>query len=85
MVRFFNRGLRDRLLLNKSKCKDSGSSIGEDLTRANAMLSLAAFKHSACSNSWTINGKVKALLKNGKKISVPFGCDVNALFRKEMS
>ena len=85
VVRFMNRGLRDRLLQNKRKCKDSGSSIGEDLTKANAMLSLAAYRHSACSNSWTVNGKVKALLKNGKKISVPFGCDVDSLFRKEMS
>ena len=83
IVKFKSRAQRDAILRNKKKAKNQGFSVGEDLTRINAALSREAFKHKACKSSWTVEGKVFALLHNGKKIRVPYGSDVNELFRKE--
>ena len=84
IIRFKDRKHRDAILRVKSNCKDKGFSVGEDLTRENARRCQAAFKHAACKSSWSINGKIYAKLQNDKKIEVPFGANIDHLFRTNM-
>lgn len=86
VVRFKNRQLRDDVLANRKKLKGDSNkvSVGEDLTFHNARLSKEAYKHSASMSSWTVNGKVFAKLKNGKRLQIKYGTNVDELFRKEM-
>jgi hypothetical protein len=85
LVRFKNRALRDKILANRKNLKGKKVSVGEDLTQENARLSNAAFKHSASMQSWTVNGKVFAKLKNGQTVRVRYGSDVNQVFTQAMS
>ena len=79
IVRFKDRGLRDRILAVRKELKGKDVSLSEDLTQANAKLSRDAFKHKDVFATWTINGKVFAKLQSqtGPKIHIPFGCEVN--------
>lgn len=85
LVRFSNRALRDKVLASRKKLKEKKVSIGEDLTAENARLCYTAYKHSASLQSWTVNGKVFAKIKNGKTLRLQYGTDVDRLFRKAMS
>jgi hypothetical protein len=85
VVRFKNRALRDKVLANRKKLKGQKVSIGEDLTVENARLCNLAYKHSASLQSWSVNGKVFAKLKNGKTLRLYYGTDVDRMFVKAMS
>ena len=77
IVRFMNRSLRDALLKKRQVLKGSGVSVGEDLTKYNADLSKAAFKHEAVSSSYSINGKIFVKLKDDdRKLRLHYGCDI---------
>ena len=81
IARFRDRGLRDRVWGNKSKCKNKGVSISEDLTFANFDMLTAAFKHAHCKSTWTINGKCFGKLTNDAKVRFHVGDDVNEVIR----
>ena len=81
IARFRDRGLRDRVWGNKSKCKNKGVSISEDLTFANFDMLSAAFKHEHCKSTWTINGKCFGKLVNDAKVRFQVGDDVNEVIR----
>lgn len=85
LVRFKNRALRDKVLANRKKLRGQKVSVGEDLTPENSRLSNSAYKHSASLQSWTVNGKVFAKLKNGQTVRLHYGTDVNKVFLKAMS
>ena len=85
IVRFQSKKLRDKVLGSRKKLKGKKMSVDEDLTSANYKLARDIFKHSSTIASWSSNGKIIAKLKNGKTVRVPFGCDIDAFFQKEMS
>ena len=82
IIQFKSRKDRDFLFSVKSRCKDQGFSLGEDLTGVNAKLCMAVHKHQGFSSSWSSSGKVKGKLKNGKVINIPVGSDLNDLVKK---
>ena len=58
LVRFFSRRQRGVVLAARRKLKQSGISIGEDLTSANYRLLKQVGAHSATMTSWSSNGKI---------------------------
>ena len=78
------RGIRDQILKNRRVLKGQNVSIAEDLTKANSELLKVAYGNECCESSWSVNGKIFALLKNKVKVRVPFGCNVNDLLRMKM-
>ena len=84
IIQFKSRKDRDRVFASKSKCKDQGFSIGEDLTAVNAKLCQAVHKHSAFMSSWSTGGKIRGKLKNSKVIAVPVGTNLDELAKKHM-
>ena len=84
IIRFKDRRQRDNIFQNKSKCKDQGFSIGEDLTRENARRCQDAHNHASCKSSWSTNGKIWARLNNDKKVDVPYGANIDQLFQSNM-
>ena len=79
-----SRGIRDQILKCRKALKGQNISIAEDLTKANSELLKVAYKNDFCESSWSINGKIFALLKNKVKVRVPFGCNVNDYLRMKM-
>ena len=84
IVRFFSRKQRGLVLAARRKLKQSGVSVGEDLTQANYKLLRAVNGHSAVMSSWSWGGRIFAKLKNGKTVKVDLNTEVDTLFRKEM-
>lgn len=84
IIRFKDRRQRDNIFQNKSKCKNQGFSIGEDLTRENARRCQDAHNHAACKSSWSMNGKIWAKLTNDKKVEVPYGANIDQLFQSNL-
>ena len=85
IVRFLDRKKRDLLITNRRNLKNQGIVIAEDLTPSNYKIYRQAFKHSACANAWTTNGKIFAKLKNGVSIKLDINTDVNEAFKRVMS
>ena len=83
IVRFLSRQARDLVVSNRKNLKNKGVAVGEDLTKANYNLLLAAEKHSATLAAWSSNGKILSKLKNGRIIRVDI--DINAVFKKGLS
>ena len=85
IARFKFRGLRDDILRQRRnlKLKQSPVSISEDLTRYNLQVCNAAYKHPLTENSWSVSGKIFAKLKNGKKVRIPYGVNLNAFLYRE--
>ena len=79
-----SRGIRDRILKSRKALKGQSVSIAEDLTKANSELLKVAYKNECCESSWSINGKIFALLKNQIKVRIPFGCNVDDYLRVKM-
>ena len=65
--------------------KNKEVAVGEDLTKANYNLLLAAEKHSATLAAWSSNGKILSKLQNGPTIRVDIDMDINAMFKKGLS
>lgn len=73
MVRFSCRELRDNVIRNRRLLKSSKISIVEDLTTLNMEVLNRLRNSELVQKTWTWNGHVQALLKNGQKIQVrPF-------------
>ncbi len=85
IVRFLSRQARDLVVSNRKNLKNKGVAVGEDLTKANYSLLLAAEKHSATLAAWSSNGKILSKLKNGRIIRVDIDMDINAVFKKGLS
>ena len=58
IVRFLSRQARDLVVSNGKNLKNKGVAVGEDLTKANYSLLLAAEKHSATLAAGSSNGKI---------------------------
>ena len=85
IVRFLSRQARDLVVSNRKNLKNKGVAVGEDLTKANYNLLLAAEKHSATLAAWSSNCKILSKLKNGRIIRVDIDMDINAVFKKGLS
>lgn len=84
IARLFSRQVRGEVLANRRKLKGTGISIGEDLTQANYNLLKRVSAHSATLSSWSTNGKVWAMLKNGKKLRIDIDTNVTTTLNREM-
>ena len=58
IVRFLSRQARDLVVSNGKNLKNKGVAVGEDLTKANYNMLLAAEKHSATLAAGSSNGKI---------------------------
>ena len=84
ICRFKDRGVRDRVLKDRRKCKNKGVSISEDLTLSNSKLVSDAYKHEHCKSTWSVNGKCFGLLTNKKIVRFRVGDNVNHVIREGM-
>ena len=84
ICRFKDRGLRDRVLKDRKKCKGKGVSISEDLTLSNSKLVSDAYKHEHCKSTWSVNGKCFGLLVNKTIVRFRVGDNVNHVIRDGM-
>ena len=85
IVQFESRRIRDKILQNRRVLARSGFVIAEDLTYKNFRLLKAAQDHSATNDAWVTNGKVIALLKNGKKVRVDIDTDLDTFFERSIN
>ena len=85
IVRFFSRQVRSNVLSSRRKLKQTGISVGEDLTQANYRLMNIAKQHSASLTTWSSNGKILAKLKTGEIVKVDLDTNVDAAFRKALA
>jgi len=73
LVRFFYRESRDRVIKNRRVLKGTHFAITEDLTTLNAKTMNRLRNHAQVRTAWSWNGKLFAILSNGKKVTVrPF-------------
>lgn len=85
IVQFASRRVRDQVILNRKVLAGCGVSIAEDLTNKNFKLLKRAQDHSATNTAWPSNGKIIALLKNGKKVKVDLDTDLDRFFTTHMN
>ena len=85
IVRFLSRRARDLVVSNGKNLKNKGVAVGEDLTKVNYRLLLAAEKHSATLAAWSSNGKILSKFKNGRIIRVNIDMDINVVFNKGLN
>ena len=79
IVRFYSRLVRDSVLIKRKVLKDTGVSIGEDLTPENFKCLKKVQEHSGTLSSWSHRGKILAKLKNGVIIQVTPASDINKM------
>jgi len=73
IVRFRTREIRDSVLRNRRRLKDTRYSIVEDLTALNSKTFTRISKHPDVETAWTWNGKIQVLTKSGIKLNIrPF-------------
>lgn len=73
IVRFVNRHHRDMVIASRKKLKGTKFAISEDLTTLNAKTLNRLRNDERVQVSWSWNGKIHALLRDGRKITVrPF-------------
>jgi len=73
IVRFYRRDLRDNVIRNRRQLRSTAVAIMEDLTSLNMGLLNRLRNNGQISKTWTWNGHVRALLKDGRKIQIrPF-------------
>jgi len=73
VVRFYRRDMRDSIICGRRQLKDTKVSIVEDLTSLNMELLNRLKLDDRVQKTWTWNGHVRALLKDGRKVQVrPF-------------
>ena len=73
IVRFCRRDVRDRVIVKRKVLKSTKIAIVEDLTSLNMEVLNRLHNNDAVQKTWSWNGHIRALLKNGKKIQVrPF-------------
>ena len=84
IVQFSGRKVRDDIIKNRRVLARSGVVIAEDLTLRNFKLLKRVQEHSAVGAAWPSNGKIIALLKNGKKVRVDIGTDLDRFLRHHM-
>ncbi|KAL8598452.1 hypothetical protein ACOMHN_032729 [Nucella lapillus] len=85
LARFFSRRLRSQVLANKRKLKQTGITVGGDLTITNYKTLKKAQAHSACFAALSTNGKVLAKLKNREKLKIDTHTDIQEIFSKSIS
>lgn len=84
IVRFHSRRLRGQVLAERRKLKQSGVSIGEDLTAQNYKLLKSATQHSAVMSAWSSHGKVIAKVKNGQIVKLDISMNIEEVLTKAL-
>ncbi|KAL8609857.1 hypothetical protein ACOMHN_020692 [Nucella lapillus] len=84
LARFCSRRLRSQVLADRKQLKQTGVSVGEDLTFANYRLLKRASDHSASLAAWSANGKILTKLKNGATVRVDINTNIDEEFAKAM-
>ena len=79
IVRFYRRTIRNTIIRARSALKGSRITVREDLTRLNAALLNRASNHPRVDRTWTWNGKVNALGKNGHRVVLTPSCDIDSV------
>jgi len=73
LVRFHSRVLRDSVIRERKILKGSKYAVSEDLTALNVQTINRLNRNDQVQKTWSWNGKLFAVLKNGRKLSVrPF-------------
>jgi len=73
LVRFHSRAVRDNVMRERRILKGSKYAVSEDLTTLNVQTLNRLKNNSSVDKTWSWNGKLYALLKNGNKMAVrPF-------------
>ncbi|XP_069106822.1 protein unc-13 homolog C-like [Argopecten irradians] len=67
IVKFTHRRKKHEITRSRRKLKGSGITIFEDLTKTNQQRLKDAFKVDCVQNSYSVDGKLYVILKNGKK------------------
>jgi hypothetical protein len=70
IVRFVNRKVKESVIKNRTKLKNTGVVVVEDLTDMNYKLFQRVKADPLCENAWTINGKVTMKTKSGRIVKV---------------
>ena len=79
IVRLFKREVRMNILKSRTTLKGSGLVVAEDLTVQNAQLLNRASRHERIHQAWSWNNKIWAVGKNGNRIRVTLGCNIDEL------
>lgn len=70
IIKFCNRKVRDTIISQRRRLKGTPFVIAEDLATEIYQLQQKAKDHALVENAWTTRGKVVALLKDGRKVTV---------------
>ncbi len=84
LARFLSRRLRSSVLASRRKLKQTGISIGEDLTSLNYKLLKKTQITTASLTAWSSNGKILAKLKNGQTVRIEVSTDIDKAFARVM-
>ena len=79
IVKFSRYNARHLMYASKSKLKNSGIVIREDLTSLRQDLFYRAKKHPNTKFTWSNDGKIFSLTKNGHKVSIRNASDIERL------
>ena len=85
IVRLHSRRLRSQVLADRRKLKQSGVSVGEDLTQLNYRLLQRASQHSTTLAAWSSNGKILSKVKNGRTVILDLDMNVDAELNRAMN
>ena len=80
-----SRKVKSDVLMSRRKLKQTGISIGEDLTQANYRLLTRVKEHSAVLSAWSSHGNILAKLKEGETVRVDLSTDFDKEFARAMS
>ena len=79
LIRFHRRTIRDKVIRQRRLLKNTRHSIVEDLTSLNLQVINRLKRSEQVDKTWSWNGHIYALLKNGRKMQVqpyqPIGPD----------
>ena len=70
IVRFVNRRHRDEVIRHRKLLKGSGQAISEDLTTLNLQTLNRVRNDDRVQTAWTWNGRIRAVLTNGREVTV---------------
>ena len=79
IVRLFKREVRMNILKSRKAIKGTGFVVAEDWTVQNGELLNRASKHDRIQQAWFWNNIIWAVGKNGNRIRVTLGCNIDEL------
>lgn len=79
ICKFLSRETKHRVVHARKKLKGSAVVVREDLTQKNAKLLETVSRKEEVRNAWSDEGRIIALLQNGRKIKVDIDTNLNRL------